>query len=133
MSKRRSASGDCPIGYGRPPRANQFQRGQSGNPRGRPKGSRSVPAILGDALHRKVAVTENGRSRRITMLEVMLRRLTNDAARGDPRAIKLLLDVYGRYRDRGESPGVSSKDLAAEDLEILAAYLPTAESGDDPE
>jgi len=132
MRRQRSHPGDYPIGYSRPPRANQFQPGQSGNPRGRPKGSRSVAAVLGAVLHRKVTVTENGRTRRVTTLEVMQRRLTNDAARGDPRATKLLLDLHDRYRDPAESPGVSSEDLAAEDLEILAAYLPTAESGDDP-
>jgi hypothetical protein len=27
------------VGYGKPPRSGQFKRGNSGNPKGRPKGS----------------------------------------------------------------------------------------------
>ena len=47
------------------------------------------PAGRGDAAGNhasKDAVTENGKTRRIPALEVMLRRLANDAMRSDPRA-----------------------------------------------
>jgi hypothetical protein len=30
------------VGYGRPPLATRFRAGQSGNPRGRPKGARNL-------------------------------------------------------------------------------------------
>ena len=48
------------VGYGRPPRATQFQPGKSGNPKGRPKGSRSVADILREIIGQKIKVTENG-------------------------------------------------------------------------
>lgn len=80
-SWRGSRAVDYPVGYGRPPRATQFAPGKSGNPRGRPKGSRTVGAILQDILRQKIAVTENGKTRRLAALEVMLRRLVNDAMR----------------------------------------------------
>ena len=70
-----SKSTDYLVGYGRPPKASQFRPGNSGNPKGRPKGSRSVGALLKVAIEQKVAVTENGKTRRIPALEVMLRRL----------------------------------------------------------
>ena len=78
---------DYVVGYGRPPKATQFAAGKSGNPRGRPKGSRTVGAILQDILNQKIAVTENGKTRRIPTLEVMFRRLVNDALRRDPAAL----------------------------------------------
>jgi hypothetical protein len=84
------------VGYGRPPKATQFKPGRSGNPKGRPKGPKSVGAVLFGILHRRVEVTENGRTHRIPVLEVMLRRLANEAAR-DPRALKLMLSLMERY------------------------------------
>jgi hypothetical protein len=69
------------VGYGRPPKATQFAAGKRGNPKGRPKGSRTVGAILQDILSQKIAVTENGKTRRIPTLEAMFRRLVNDAIR----------------------------------------------------
>ncbi len=84
---------DYVVGYRRPPKATRFTAGTSGNPKGRPKGSRTVGAVLQDIIRQKVAVTENGKTRRIPALEVMLRRLANDAMRSDAGAMKLLLDL----------------------------------------
>jgi Family of unknown function (DUF5681) len=77
--RKSSGTSDYVVGYRRPPKATQFAAGKSGNPKGRPKGSRSVGAVLKDILQQKIAVTENGKTRRIPALEVMLRRLANDA------------------------------------------------------
>jgi hypothetical protein len=110
------------VGYRRPPRHSQFQPGCSGNPKGRPKGSRSALAIFQDIIRQKITVTENGRTRRIPVVEAMLRRLLNDALRGDEKALKLCLPLIERY---GESPdaAVTLDDMLAEDKAILARYL----------
>lgn len=57
---------DYTVGYGKPPRHTRFQKGQSGNPRGRPKGARGLKADLRAELSERVRVTENGRTRRLT-------------------------------------------------------------------
>jgi Family of unknown function (DUF5681) len=113
---------DYVIGYGRPPRAMQFVAGKSGNPRGRPKGSRTVGAILQDILNQKIAVTENGKTRRISTLEVMSRRIVNDAVRRDPVALKLLLPLIDRYAASPETE-LRLGELLAEDQAILSQYL----------
>lgn len=69
------------IGYGRPPRAYRFNPGQSGNPRGRPKGVKNEATILHQLLHRKIEVREGGRTRRITVYEAILLRFTEEALR----------------------------------------------------
>jgi hypothetical protein len=112
---------DHEVGYGRPPKATRFAPGRSGNPRGRPRGSRSVGAILKGIMNQKVAVSEGGQVRRVSRLEVMLLRLANDAARGDARVTKLLLELNDRYGQPIEG-GVQSEELSADDLKILAAY-----------
>jgi Family of unknown function (DUF5681) len=114
-------SKDCEVGYGRPPKASRFAPGKSGNPRGRPKGSRSVGAILNGIMSQKVTVSEGGRTRRVSRLEVMLLRLANDAARGDARITKLLLELNDRYGQPIEG-GDPSEELSSDDLKILAAY-----------
>ena len=84
MAKQKSSKpANYVVGYRHPPKATQFTAGKSGNPKGRPKGSRPVGAVLQDIIQQKVPVTENGKTRRIPVLEVMLRRLANDAMRSD--------------------------------------------------
>jgi hypothetical protein len=123
MAQRKSLkSSNYAVGYARPPKATQFKVGKSGNPTGRPRGARGVGSILQDVIRQKIAVTENGKTRRIPALEVMLRRLANDAMRSDPKALKLLLSLVDRY---AESPSVDVdiNEILAEDKAILAEFL----------
>ena len=69
----------------------------------KPWGEASVGAVLKDILQQKIVVTENGKTRRIPALEVMLRRLANGAMRSDPNAIRLLLPLTDRYSDSPEA------------------------------
>ncbi len=119
---KKPAPGAYAVGYGKPPRATQFAPGKSGNPKGRPKGSRPVGAILQDIIAKRVTVTENGKERRIGTLEVILRRLANEAMRSDQGAIKLLLSLVDRYGDSPEA-AVQLRDLLVEDQEILTQYV----------
>ena len=48
------------VGYGRPPTSSQFQPGQSGNPKGRPKGTRNASSMARDALERTVNIKVKG-------------------------------------------------------------------------
>jgi hypothetical protein len=115
-------SADYPVGYGRPPKATQFPPGESGNPRGRPKGNRTIGAILQDVLGRKVDVTENGKTRRLPVVDVVIRRLINGAMRAEAPAVKLLFGLIAQY-GQGANEGPSSRELSAEDQAILASYL----------
>ncbi len=124
MSDRKTPKpSDYEVGYCRPPRATRFAAGNRANLNGRPKGSRSVDAVLQDIMGQKITVTENGKTRRIPTLEVILRRLANDAMRSNPAAVKLLISLVDRY---AASPEAVHRlvDLLAEDRAILARYLP---------
>jgi hypothetical protein len=122
-SKRKMAEADeYEVGYGRPPKANQFRQGVSGNPKGRPKGLRPVGALLQDILRQRVTVTESGRTRRLPALEVMLRRLTNDAMRSDKAALKTVLALVDRYGQSTDTE-LQTDELIAEDRAILEKYL----------
>ena len=128
MSKRKSSNRSTyDVGYCRPPKKSQFRPGQSGNPTGRRKASPTIGARLRELVHSKVTVTEQGRTRRISRLDVMLRQLGNDAMRGDKRAFKLLMEFFDRY-DVAVEGTVGSEEMASEDLQILSDYLGKAGS-----
>jgi hypothetical protein len=79
------------AGYGKPPSHTQFVKGQSGNPKGRPKGSQNLATILAKVGRQRVKVTENGRTRYITKFEATMLQLVNKAVAGDPYATRALL------------------------------------------
>jgi hypothetical protein len=117
----RGSAGNGSVGYRRPPTETRFKPGQSGNPSGRPKGKRSVGAILHDVMNRNISVTENGKTRKVSAIEAMLHRLRSDALRGDKAAVKQLLPLYERYADAAEG-ALQTEDLLREDMDILAKY-----------
>ncbi len=133
--RRTGKKGDHAVGYGRPPKETQFVAGQSGNPRGRPRGARGVGDLLGDLIRQKIPVTDNGKTRKMPVFEVMLRRLLNDAMRGDAKAVKLFLSLADRYVTATEA-AIQSGDVLAEDEAILSQYLkdlsPTLETRSSP-
>ncbi|MBO0734337.1 MAG: hypothetical protein J2P49_08490 [Methylocapsa sp.] len=82
-------SGSYEVGYGRPPAKYRFQKGVSGNPKGRSKGTKNFATLFMKAMTKSVTITENGKRKRISKLEAAVTQLANDAARGDKKAIQL--------------------------------------------
>jgi hypothetical protein len=74
------------VGYGKPPQKHQFKPGQSGNPNGRPKGSKNLATILKEELDQKIPVTEGGIRRQVSKRRLAVRQQVNKAAQGDPKA-----------------------------------------------
>ena len=105
---------DYEVGYGKPPRHSRFKKGRSGNPKGRPKGNKNAATLLRERLYSTVTVTENGRRRKMTVLEVVFRKLTKSALEGDPRAqdrlIKLLPRVEVDVGANDDAGDVSRRD-----------------------
>ena len=62
---RKSSDGTYSVGYGRPPEETRFKPGQSGNPKGRPKGSKNLRTLFAEELRRSVTLKENGKTRRV--------------------------------------------------------------------
>jgi hypothetical protein len=82
------------VGYGRPPRHTRFKKGQSGNPKGRPKSSLNLATVFHKEMNARVVVTENGIRKSITKMQASMKQLANKSASGDPKAIKLVLDAH---------------------------------------
>lgn len=108
------------VGKGKPPQHTRFQKGQSGNPKGRLRGSKNVATLLAQVLRERVVITENGRRKTITKLEAMLKQLANKAASGDHRAIKLLISLAGTYMPSTDADGEKPKSRAEIEAETAA-------------
>jgi hypothetical protein len=83
--------GKYEVGYARPPLHSRFKRGQSGNPKGRPRGSRSVASVLHRILNEKVPAREGGKVWLMSKIEAIVRRLTQRAMGGDQKAIATVI------------------------------------------
>ena len=110
-----------PIGYGCPPVATRFRPGQSGNPRGRPKGARNLNTIIASALGERIAVNENGKRKRISKMEAVIKQLVNRAASGEVRATQLLLALV--QAQEAQSASAPEADKFSKDDAFVMAEL----------
>ena len=110
------------VGYGNPPRANQFRKGQSGNPKGRPKGSLNLATDLATELAETITVREDGQPRRVSKQRALLKTLMAKALKGDVKATAALLALYARVIV--EHPDDTSHEIEADELQILRRFAP---------
>jgi len=94
------------VGYGKPPKSGRFKKGQSGNPNGRPKGSRNLATIVLRESRQTVRVNGPRGARSVTKLEAALMQLGNKAAQGDIRSQRELLSQV-RMAEEAANSGVS--------------------------
>src|SRR6516225_3352414 len=83
--------------YRKPPLHTRFKKGQSGNPRGRPK--KNLTALLVAPLNEPVFVTIDGERRKITKREAVITQLVNESAGANLRATKMLIDDEGHRKE----------------------------------
>lgn len=96
------------IGYGKPPKHTQFTKGQSGNPKGRPKGSKNFATTLCKELNARVPITENGTHKKVSKQEAIAKQLVNKSAAGDPRAMSMVLGEIRQIDDKPETSDATS-------------------------
>jgi hypothetical protein len=106
------------VGYGKPPRHTRFKKGQSGNPRGRPSGSKNLSTLVIEALNELVVVAENGGRRKITKRQAIITQLVNQSAKADWRATKLVLEILQAIEARTE-PAAAATSFDAADERVI--------------
>jgi uncharacterized protein DUF5681 len=111
------------VGYGRPPKRTRFQKGQSGNRRGRPKGVPNLATVLARTLKEPVVITERGRKKTITKFEAAAKQLVNKAASGEARAIAQLFAHVQVMERHVDAPDPATQPLPEADQLVMARML----------
>jgi hypothetical protein len=109
------------IGYRRPPRSGQFAKGQSGNSKGRPKGSKNFITLLEKELNQSIMVNENGKRKTITRMHAVAKKVVAGALQGDQKTVLTLFEIMRRTGQFDKSEAVS---LLPDNYEsILDSYV----------
>jgi len=108
---------DYRVGYGRPPLATRFKPNQSGNPKGRPRRSLSLRAVVDKVLEEKIEIREGERVLRMSNRHALARALN-----GDPKLLRALA-LMMRVEMGSEQPeDEAAARVSPSDEAILADY-----------
>jgi hypothetical protein len=115
-----------PVGYCKPPVSDQFKPGQSGNPKGRPKGRKSPALVIADLFSRKITILEGGKKKKVSQMEALGRRVLNDGLKGNAKAtdqaLTLLKIMSSLQSDSAQKDDGTLPDASA-DLRAVQALL----------
>ena len=102
----KGANDNYAVGYGKPPKKSQFTKGKSGNPSGRPKGSKNTLSAAAQALFgKKVSLTFLGQSGMVPMVEALMAKILTAAMSGNPVFMKMALELYDKAHSANDNAG----------------------------
>ena len=125
------------VGRGKPPLATRFKKGQSGNPKGRPRGTKNLKTDLMEELRETIVVREGDRTVRMSKQRAMIKTVMNKSLKGDPRAIVTLIRLMTRFAEPDGGTTEVNEALSIDERELLQGLLDehtsASERGDKPD
>ena len=115
---------DYEVGYAKPPKSHQFEKGKSGNPNGRPKKSKNLKTILLNAMEEEIVIKEGNQTRVITKSEALIKATVNKALGGDVRAMKWVSEKLMEI----QVDDTDDRPLSNQDSKILETFLESQKS-----
>jgi hypothetical protein len=113
---------DYDVGYGRPPTHTRFQKGQSGNPGGRPKGSLTMKEALMREGAREVQYTEDGKKTKATKTEITAKAMYQKAMTGDVAASRFVQAELASHPENTPTSG-PGYDLTEADIAGMENHI----------
>ena len=110
------------IGYGNPPKATRFAKGQSGNPRGRPKGSKNMLKLVAEILEQKISIIQDGKPFKISKRTAMFLQLINSAVKGNLKAISSVIAFIEKI-DAQDEQAIKDNALSIDDEAFIQNFI----------
>ncbi len=108
------------VGFKKPPVHSRFRKGCSGNPKGRPKGTKNLRTDLTEVLQERITVTEGDRKVRMSKQRAVVKTLVAKTLKGDSRAATTLLNTMFRALGFADTDGDVEQPLDANEQELMA-------------
>ncbi len=87
------------VGYGKPPKANQFRKGRTGNPRGKRGGEENFSSAFKRIVSKRVKINDGEKVRTITLAEAVILKNIHAALQKNPLAMS---NIFGLAEQAGE-------------------------------
>jgi uncharacterized 2Fe-2S/4Fe-4S cluster protein (DUF4445 family) len=128
MKKPSSTTADSSfeVGYGKPPKANQFPKGRTGNPRGKRKGEENIISAFKRIVSKRVKINDDEKVRTITLAEAVILKNYNVALQKNPFAMSnmfRLAEASGEFVDRTDAKQVGRPLLVPEKVKTIEEFL----------
>jgi hypothetical protein len=112
---------DYEVGYRKPPAHTRFKKGQSGNPKGRRKGTQNLATDLAEELGERIRVREGDREYWTSKQRAILKALLARASKGDVRAISLLFSIAKAVKS--DAAATADEPMTDSEQEIFDRFL----------
>lgn len=104
------------VGYRRPPKQHQFKPGQSGNPKGRPKGTPTLQEVMAREATKLIKIKQGDNVVSVPKLEALARRVFNKALEGDLAAARMIFQLAAEPEASPTAESADSFALPGDDV-----------------
>jgi hypothetical protein len=120
------AAGSIEVGYGKPPKANQFRKGRTGNPRGKRKGEENIISAFKRIVSKRVKINDGEKVRTIPLAEAVILKNYQAALQKNPFAmgnIYQLAEAAGEFVDLTDAKQVGRPLFVPEGKLTIEEFL----------
>ena len=114
------------VGYGKPPKANQFRKGRTGNPRGKRQGEENITSAFKRIVLKRVKINDGEKVRTMTLAEAVILKNYNAAVQKNPFAMSnifRLAEDAGEFVDSTDAKQVGMPIAVPEKVKTMEEFL----------
>jgi hypothetical protein len=114
------------VGYRKPPKANQFRKGRTGNPRGKRRGEENTISAFKRIVAKRVKIGDGEKVRTVTLAEAVILKNYNAAVQKNSLAmgnIFTLAEQAGEFVDLTDAKQVGRPLLVPEKVKTMEEFL----------